>query len=195
MPRTDQNPISYARLDNLVLNGINQYIGDVNATDSLKFSQCFNVEAYGYHIVNHKEDTIDAVRGANYYFHDMVLQPRGRNGITLKGGIKGATLENIIFEGHGKECDIELGMWCDYDIVKRPKTRGVVIKNCRAKDGKPLIIRCWYAEKPTIINSNVKILWWPPIVSPAYFILRKKGLLGKLKKVEASNLVIDPRER
>lgn len=194
MPDHDINLLAYARQENLILDGLNQFIDGVGSDDSLKFSQCFNVEVFGYYIENRKEDTIDLVRGANYHFHDLTLNPRGNNGITIKGGAKNIKLENIVFDSHGKECDIELGMWCDYDIVKRPKVRNVEIINCHAKDRKPLVLKCWYSEKPKIVNSNVKVLWWPPIMSPVYFFARRKGWLGKLKAVDPENLKLDPRE-
>ena len=80
MPDYDVNLLAYARQENLILDGLNQFIDGIGSDDSLKFSQCFNVEVFGYYIENYKEDTIDLVRGANYHFHDLTLNPRGNNG-------------------------------------------------------------------------------------------------------------------
>lgn len=192
----DKNYRSYVKQDGLRLSaaGYNVTIDGSGYDDTLKFSQCFNVEVSGYTVIGGNEDSLDCVRGTSYYLHNLRLQPRGRNGITIKGGVKGARLENITFESHGKDCDIELGQWSDYDVIKRPRTRSIEIINCNASDGKPLIVKYWHADKPRIVNSNVKLIWYCPRVAPVYFWLRRKGWAGQLKPVTAADLVLDPRE-
>ena len=65
-------------------------------SDILKFSNCENITVKGCVILGGKEDCIDAVRGANYTIKNSDLYPE-HNGITMKGSIDGAKLDNIVF--------------------------------------------------------------------------------------------------
>lgn len=146
-------------------------------SDILKFSNCTSCKVDGCTIEGGKEDCIDMVRGYNYSITNCTLIPH-HNGITIKGSIDGVVIENVEFDGHGTDCDIDIGQFDNYWWIGRPPTRNVTIKNVQSKSGKPVIVRLWDAAKPVIENSNVKVirvpklLWWP------YFVFRAAQTRG-----------------
>ena len=146
-------------------------------SDILKFSNCTDIVVDGCTIQGGKEDCIDAVRGSNYTIRNTTLLPR-HNGITLKGSIDGALIENIEFDGHGADCDIDIGQFDNYWWIGRQPTRNVVIRNVYCANGSPVKVRLWDAANPVIEKSNVqiiripKIIWWP------YFVFRAAQTRG-----------------
>lgn len=184
---TDTNYQSYWGVDGLTI--INQVFSPENPlkySDILKFSICTNTLVEDTYVVGGKEDCIDAVRGENYIIRRCVLHPNGRNGITLKGNLKRAFIRDVEFETHGSECDIELGQHTIYSnfFGTNQKTEAVVIENTNSKSGKPLIVKVWNADKPVVINSNVKIQVVPKILVKLYFALRwiQIHIIGKIFK-------------
>lgn len=160
-------------------------------SDVLKFSNCKNITVDRCTIFGGKEDCIDAVRGSNYVIKNSNLSPF-HNGITLKGSIDGVRIENVIFDGHGKDCDIDIGQFDNYWWIGRPATRNVQISNVKSADGKPVIVRLWDADAPAIVNSDVKIIrvpkfiWWP------YFVFRAaqtRGYKNVAKPVDSSTFI------
>ena len=146
-------------------------------SDILKFSNCTGITVDGCTIYGGKEDCIDAVRGELYTIKNTSLHPV-HNGITIKGSIDGVLLENITFETHGKDCDIDIGQFDNYWWIGRAPTRNIVIRNVMPDDGKPVVVRLWDATDPIVENSNVKIvkipkfIWWP------YFVFRAAQTRG-----------------
>jgi hypothetical protein len=166
--------------------------GSTEYSDVLKFSNCKNITVKGCIINGGKEDCIDAVRGENYTFRDTTILPHGSNGITVKGSVDGVVLENLSFDGHGRECDIELGQFDNYWWIGRAPTRNVTIRNVQSVDGKPVILRLWDSTVPVIENSNVKVIrvpkfiWWP------YFVFRAaqtRGYKNVAKPVDSSTFI------
>lgn len=160
-------------------------------SDILKFSNCENITVKYTTVLGGKEDCIDAVRGNNYTFESVNFTPK-YNGITLKGSIDTATITNSVFHSHGKDCDIELGQYDNYWYIGRPPTRNVTIAETRATDGKPVVVKVWDAEAPTVKDSNVKIvkipifIWWP------YFVFRAiqtRGFKNITKPVAAGDFI------
>jgi len=191
----DKNFESHAVEDGTLVEGRIIPPVEVNSTDYsdvLKFSNCKNIVVKGCTIAGGKEDCIDAVRGENYTFQNCNILPRGANGITVKGSVDGILLENLSFDGHGAECDIELGQFDNYWWIGRAPTRQVTIRNVQALDGKPVVVRLWDSEVPQIENSNVKIIripkfiWWP------YFVFRAaqtRGIKNVAKPVDSSTFI------
>ena len=170
----DKNYESHALENGRVIENKTYPETGVNAgdySDILKFSSCVGMTVDNCEIFGGKEDCIDAVRGELYTFKNTTLHPV-HNGITLKGSIDTVVIENIKFETHGKDCDIDLGQYDNYWYIGRPPTRNIQITGSSAADGKPIIVRVWDAEVPKVTNSNVKIIkvpkfiWWP------YFVFR-----------------------
>ncbi len=149
-------------------------------SDILKFSNSRDVIVETSIILGGQEDSIDAVRGANYTFRNLTVVPH-RNGITAKGSIEGVLIENVMFAKHGSFADIEIGQFDDYWYVGRAPTRSVTIKNVNAEDGKPVIVILWDAAAPTVLDSNVTIIAVPKIIWFPYFVIRAiqtRGLRG-----------------
>ena len=160
-------------------------------SDILKFSNCTNITVNKCRIEGGKEDAIDAVRGSNYTISSTTLVPK-HNGITLKGSIDGYIIQNVTFETHGKDCDIDIGQYDNYYFIGRKPTRHGNITNVISDDGKPVVIRLWDATMPNIFNSNVKVIkvpkfiWWP------YFVFRAiqtRGIKNIFKPVEANSFI------
>lgn len=152
-------------------------INALDYSDILKFSNCQNIVVENCVIEGGKEDCVDAVRGSNYTFRNCNLSPY-HNGITLKGSIDGVKIDNVIFDGHGKDCDIDIGQFDNYWWIGRAPTRNILIKNVRAAGGAPVIVRLWDAETPVIENSNVKIIRVPKIIWWPYFVFRAAQTRG-----------------
>lgn len=160
-------------------------------SDILKFSNCEDITVKNCSILGGKEDCIDAVRGNNYTFDTVTLTPK-HNGITLKGSIDTASITNVEFQSHGKDCDIELGQYDNYWYIGRPPTRNVRIIDTNATDGKPVVVKVWDAKTPIVVNSSVKIInipkfiWWP------YFVFRAiqtRGIKNITTPVEAGSFI------
>lgn len=141
-------------------------------SDILKFSNCSNVLVKDCQIVGGKEECVDIVRGDDYVLQGLVLEPKGQAAIVIKGAVVNYKIIDCEFLSHGKKQDIELGQFDNYWTFGRKPTRGGAIVNVRARDGKPVKVVLWDAEKPEIINSNVKIVKMPKIVVLGYFIFR-----------------------
>ena len=163
----------------------------IGFSDVLKFSNCTNCTVDGCTVHGGKEDCIDVVRGSKYVIRNSTLLPY-KNGITLKGSIDGVLLENIIFDGHGSDCDIDIGQFDNYWWIGRPATRNVIINNVTSLDGKPVVVRLWDADAVTVTASNVKIvrvpkfIWWP------YFVFRAaqtRGFKNVAKPVDANTFI------
>jgi hypothetical protein len=163
----------------------------IGFSDVLKFSNCTNCTVDGCTVHGGKEDCIDVVRGSKYVIRNSTLLPY-KNGITLKGSIDGVLLENIIFDGHGSDCDIDIGQFDNYWWIGRPATRNVIINNVTSLDGKPVVVRLWDADAVTVTASNVKIvrvpkfIWWP------YFVFRAaqtRGYKNVTKPVDANTFI------
>ena len=148
-----------------------QGINPAEYSDILKFSNCTTILVDDCEIHGGKEDCIDAVRGADYTIKNSDLYPE-HNGITMKGSIDGAKLDNIVFKTHGKDCDIELGQYDNYWYVGRLPTRNVVLHNIKSEDEKPVIVKVWDANVPVVENSNVRIIRIPKLIWFPYFVFR-----------------------
>lgn len=141
-------------------------------SDILKMSLCANAVVERCHIEGGNEDAIDCVRGSNYTFRALTLHPNGKNGITLKGAIDGATIQDIMFESHGSECDIEIGQFDKYQSPPFVKTKHVNIIQANAKDNRPVKVKVWMADSPNIAAGNVKVTKINPVIVWCYFFFR-----------------------
>lgn len=168
---TDNNWRSYYG-DNPDTSGFTNPENPKDYDDIMKFSNCTNVTVGGTTVSAGRENCVDAVRGSNYLFTDCILADgAGVSTVTLKGSIDGWQFNNCVI-GHGKETDIEVGQFDNYWYVGRAPTRNGTIENCVSNDGSPIKITCWDADKPTIVNSNVKIVKVPWIIWFPYFCFR-----------------------
>lgn len=171
--KPDVNYQSYSNVHDLTIDSWENPANPADYDDIMKFSNCSNVKVSGVTVFGGREDCIDVVRGFNYSFEDMALEPLV-NGVTIKGSASNVTLKNITFWKTGKKYSIELGQFDNYWYAGRPPTRSVTIENVTSKDGKKIIVPVWDAEKPVVINSPdviikkiPKFIWYP------YFLLRR----------------------
>lgn len=160
-------------------------------SDILKFSNCTTCGVNNCVIDGGKEDCIDMVRGSDYHVTNTTLIPH-HNGITIKGSIDGVLIENVEFDGHGSDCDIDIGQFDNYWWIGRPPTRNVRIKNVQSKDGSPVVVRLWDAVTPMIENSNVKIVRIPKLIWWPYFVFRAaqtRGYKNVAKPVDSTTFI------
>jgi hypothetical protein len=143
-------------------------------SETLKFSLCNNVvlDMNNVNIFSGKEDCLDIVRGKNYRIKDGVFHCSGKQGITIKGSVDSVILENIVFRGNPKNGYVVLGQYCDYDVVHKPKTKNIIIKNCWFE--KPSCgITLWNAEKIQFQGTSCKVNKVNPLIVKGYFLIRK----------------------
>ena len=170
---SDNNFVSHWGITGLAI--IDRSISPDNPTqysDILKLSLCANTLIERCHIEGGIEDCIDAVRGTNYTIRACTLNPNGRNGITLKGALDGATVQDVVFDKHGSECDIELGQYDRYQSPPFKKTKHINIVQTKAKDNQPVKVKVWMADMPNVAAGNVKVTKVNPIFVWCYFLFR-----------------------
>lgn len=140
--------------------------------DIMKFSDCTNVVVTDKEIAAGSENCIDAVRGSYYFFDSCKTQDGARvSTFTVKGSIDGFILYNCLI-GKGKQTDIELGQFDNYWYPGRKPTKRVKIVLCKSTTGKPIRVTCWDAERPEVVNSDVKVIKIPWIIWFPYFCIR-----------------------
>jgi hypothetical protein len=137
--------------------------GSVGYDDALKLSNVNNCKVINCHIIGGREDAIDINRGGNHLIEGCILSSRGNFVMTIKGGAKNITIRNCTIVQQGKEVDIDLGNWSDQS---QEITRYITIDNCKTAEltplgPKPIVIRCLWADKPTILNTNHKLIIVP----------------------------------
>ena len=82
-----------------------------------------------------------------------ILYSGKQNALTIKGGCRDITIENVqIVPGTG-QCDVELGGWSDQS---RDYVLNVKLINVTRTDGKPVRLRIGHAKNVTIEGGNVK---------------------------------------
>lgn len=143
--------------------------------DILKFSKAEYVVVKNSQIWGGKEDCVDMNRYCkDICIKDTTLFPRGKYGVTIKGGSNRITLKNINFYWHGSEVDIDIGNWSDQSDEL---TRGVRLVNIQAADDRPVKVRVLWGEVPEVIGGNVVVRKIPTILVKAYRFLRKRRLV------------------
>ena len=150
-------------------------VNALDYSDVLKFSNCSNATVSGCNIKGGKEDAIDAVRGE-----------------TLKGSIVNYCIDGVKFLTHGSDCDMEFGQYDNYWYIGRKPTRGGIINNVNATDGKPVVIKLWDATTPTVTDSNIKFVKIPKIIWFPYFVFRAiqvRGIKNIFKPVDTGAFI------
>lgn len=142
--------------------------------DTFHLSRAYNVSFVGLTIPGGNEDCIDVQYNSTLVsVSDCRLHPNGLFGMTIKGGSGLVHLKNVVFETHGKETDIDLGNWSDQN--QKDKTKLVTIENVTSADGQPVKVRVLWADKPTVIGGNVKVIVYPKIFVVIYRWLRARN--------------------
>jgi hypothetical protein len=154
MSRADHNLESYADTTDIRVVGP-RLIDGQGFDDALKFSNCSAVLVEGVEILGGREDCIDINRGGLIALRNVTLNPKGKYGVTIKGGAEVVTLKSVVFCSHGSEVDVDLGNWSDQS---GERTRGVTLENVFSADGKPVIVRVLHADMPLVRGGNVRVL-------------------------------------
>lgn len=172
----DYNYRSYADCSDVLIDG--ERIKPDNCLDYddvLKFSNVKYAVVTKSDVWGGKEDCIDMNRNcSDICINDSYLFPRGKYGMTIKGGTKNVTLRNVTFLGHGKEADIDIGNWSDQS---QEKTTNIKLIDVIASDGKPVRVRVLWGDLPEVVGGNVKIVIVSPVLVKIYRFLRKHRLV------------------
>lgn len=140
--------------------------------DIVKMSNKRDCVVHDITIPGGREDCSDAVRGSNYIWRRVEFNPLGAGILTIKGAINGWAVDDCMVLCHGKKRDIEVGQFDNYWYPGRPPTRNGVIRKTQSKDCAPVRVMLWDAEKPHVIESNVKVTKIPKVIWFPYFLVR-----------------------
>lgn len=166
----DQTDISIAQLT-YPESGVNS----LEYSDTLKLSNAKNVRIYRCTIEGGKEDCIDMNRNCeNVRVESCTVIPHGKFGFTIKGGSKNIVLNNVVFDGHGSEVDIDLGNWSDQSAEL---TRSILLENVTSTSGLPVRVRVLWSESPKVIGGNVRVTKIPRLFVWIYRLLRAHKLV------------------
>lgn len=138
--------------------------------DTYKLSHGIGAKVANKHIVNRNEDCLDICRVFDARITDIVLEPFGRNGITVKGASRDVII-NAVLLCHGSECDLEVGQFDNYWYPGRAPS--VVSVNIASAVGQPVRVRLWdgsllsdHFSPSARVTRIPKAIWFP------YFLFR-----------------------
>lgn len=140
--------------------------------DILKFSHTIGALVKNCTIGSHlpsREDGVDINKCEAIYIMECKIWGGDKYGITIKGGSKLVSLEDVQFMSYRRGIDVDIGNFSDTNM---DKTTGVVLRNVTRGDGNPVRVRVGRGNKPTIIGGNVKILFWHSLALKAYVLFK-----------------------
>jgi len=174
----DKNYYSVSDQNDLIIGNTTFPKGEVSPieySDIIKLSNATNITIKGCTVHGGKEDCIDMNRNcSNIVIEDTFLESNGNYCVTIKGGTKNVILKNITITNHGKEADIDLGNWSDQS---EELTTDITLQNIVSEDGEPVKVRVLWADKPTVLGGNIKVVVIPRCLVRIYRFLRKRGLV------------------
>lgn len=172
-------------------------IDGAGVAEGLKLSFCRNVRVLNTTIIGGYEDCVDIVRGSNITFENckFISSKKTKQHITCKGGAQGVSFINCQFINAFRHwwngACIDLGNWTDYDDVDRPKTRNILIKNCKLSGVLfPVLYRKLYSECPKVYGSNGLGFSIPGIFVKIFWFIQRKNLFGNRRRFGQSNLKV-----
>jgi hypothetical protein len=148
---------SNTRYTNLVIDGKDD-------SEAIKGSNRTNSTVDGFMAIAGYEDGIDCVRGSNYTFRNGEIHSskRTRTHITIKGGVKRYTFQNIELYGLTRfPWQISIGDHTIYNKGKLLNTDGGFIDSVHRANGKPVRILVLDGTVPECVNGNY-IIWRVP---------------------------------
>lgn len=161
---------------------IDKCVIDANGVaEGLKLSYCNDVTVTDCTIIGGYEDCVDIVRGSNIKFINCrFIAKNTKTHFTIKGGATNIQIIDCEFDGEYKSlfdgACVDLGNWSNYDVDDRPKTRGIVIKNCKLTNFrwfKKVLTRRLYAKSPTVLNTPGFVLNVPSFFVKLFWKLRR----------------------
>lgn len=153
-------------------------LGDIIATlgyqDALKVSRVVNADIYVGMVLGGSEDVVDITDSHDVVVSIVEAAPLGKYLATIKGGCSNVEVFIQKRTGHGKEVDIDLGNWFDFN---RRKTTNIKL-SCPNGNGETTC-RILDADDPKVApNQSWKVYkpWWRSLYLTFYPILKKLGL-------------------
>lgn len=141
-------------------------------SDPVKITHCCDFIADGADetFYSGSEQVVDMVRNRRVTLRRMRLVPGRQNAITIKGGVRTWLVEDVTLLRHSRgPQDIDLGNWTDYDryayvrtadgtlkLVRLPRTSGGTLRRVRMADGSRVRVRCLYADRPQLDDTDVE---------------------------------------
>lgn len=166
----DKNYRSFADFVDLVDEAPETLSSSSDFNDTYKLSHGNGAKVSNKHIVNRNEDCIDMVRVTNAIFTNIVLEPFGKNGITVKGASTNIFV-SAEFLRHGSVCDLEIGQFDNYWYPGRPPSEVTVA--LVSADGKPAKVRLWDGElAPSHFSPRAEVTRIPKVIWYPYFLFR-----------------------
>jgi hypothetical protein len=159
-------------------------------SEALKGSNLINAMIRDFYVFGGYEDGVDFVRGVNYTVQDGVIEAesvltpvkegspnrrprRTQTFITIKGGVTGYTLRNLLLKGRRSFWwDISIGDHTIYNKGKLLDTRDGVIDNVRRVDGKRVVILVLDGKKPVCSNGRYRVIKVPRWLVKVYFKIK-----------------------
>ena len=161
--------VSHERLSDVDIDG-------TGYSEAIKGSNITDVVVRNFSAKGGNEDCIDIVRGSDYLFHHGRLEANGcRTFITIKGGVDGVVMSEIVLTGKPKWFwDISLG---DHTIYgwDAGKCKEIKFNHIRHESGKPVRILVLNSEVPLWVDDydNYKIYKVPKLLVRLLFWFRE----------------------
>lgn len=144
--------------------------------EGLKLSYCHDVVVKDSVIIGGFEDCVDIVRGGSIKFiRCKFISKNTKHHFTIKCMVDDIQIMDCTFINNFRTiidgAFVDLGNWSDYDIDVLPKTKNILISNCKFENvswWKRLISRRLYSETPVVDgpgfifkvpNFAVRIFW------------------------------------
>lgn len=179
MPKPDENYLSYADVQNDVMQSLHHLnVSPAFAEqydDLLKISHCRNM-AFRHLVVapggRQREDAVDIMRFSRDIAISSARLRGGKYVVTIKGGSRDIALVDVLIErpANGREgVDIDIG---NFSHNALGRTGAVLLANVSRSDGKPVRVRVGWADEPVIVGGNVKVLRFQSLLLKAYVLVK-----------------------
>jgi hypothetical protein len=176
----DKNYISHCNEKNVMITGETIVPPDDTYSDTLKFSNVNGFSVLDCNITGGKEDCVDIMRGSKHGSICLCeLTPKGKYGVTIKGGVENITISDTILTCGGSETDIDIGNYENASTPRNQPVQVVTISNVRRKDGRRVRVRLLNCNNVVFTDGreNYDVCEVPSIFWKTYFWLRDKGIL------------------
>lgn len=145
--------------------------------DVLKISHCTDARVEDC-VINpdggNREDGVDIMRGCHTVtFRRCQVGAGAKYGFTIKGGCEHILLEDVVISRPGggwERVDIDIGNYSH--TCPHAYTSAVTLDNVRRSDGRPVRVRVGFADRPTVLGGNIKVLFWQSLALKAYVAIR-----------------------
>jgi|TARA_B110000495_G_C22938954_1_gene549296 hypothetical protein len=148
--------------------------------EGLKLSYCHDVIVKNSTIIGGFEDCVDIVRGGNITFLKCkFISKNTKHHFTIKCMVDDIKIVDCVFINDFRTiidgAFVDLGNWSDYDVDNLPKTKNILISNCKFKNvswWKQLISRRLYSETPKVNGPGV-IFRVPKFAVYIFWLIRR----------------------